>query len=67
MKEVAAYVRTFENERILIIQNLSDKSLKMNWPVEGVRPEMDLFGKKILAEGKAIILQEFGYHWLSLA
>ncbi len=62
MPEVLAYNRVFESEQLLIIQNLSDKPVEMQWP-ELNGKYSNLFTGNIFTAG-SLNLEAYEYLWL---
>jgi len=59
---ILAYRRRYQNEDLLIIQNLSDKesSYQMNTHI----PETDLLGQKIISKNHEIRIPKHSFYWI---
>ena len=63
-----AYVRSFENEKLLIVQNLSDKEFWAKSTIFNNLGFNDLLGKAVI-QGKEpgwLMLKPLEYHWIKL-
>jgi len=63
--EILAYTRTYKGEKLLILNNLSDKEMKMANPYPGV--DMAILypkGMRVEDPDNAIVLEPFGFVWL---
>ena len=67
--EIMAYVRLFEDEKVLIVQNLSDKEFWVRSPVFKNMSFNDLLGKAIIRGKKPgfLMLKPLEYHWIKLS
>jgi len=66
--EVMAYVRSFENEKLLIVQNQSDKEFWAKSTIFNNLGFNDLLGKAVI-QGKEpgwLMLKPLEYHWIKL-
>ncbi len=64
--EVLAFIRTYDNEKLLIVHNLSDREVKADFSQYAL-PEIDLLGQKPnIGENGTLSLQNYGYFWISL-
>jgi len=63
--EILAYTRTYKGEKLLILNNLSDKEMKLANPYPGVDMAV-LYPKGMRVEDpdNAIVLEPFGFVWL---
>lgn len=63
-KAILAYTRTYEDENLLIVQNLSDKNV--NYPLNTVE-EIDLLGQPLIKTIKNhLVIPPYGFYWVEL-
>lgn len=63
---VLAYLRSFGNQRVLVLANLSGEKVRLSAPTElGIAPDMDLLEHTVRHEGNSITLEPYGFHWLA--
>jgi maltose alpha-D-glucosyltransferase/alpha-amylase len=63
---ILAYLRIFNNEKILIVNNLSDKEIKISLPDNNFNLT-DLLGRKPLIDNeKFMTIIPYGFHWFSV-
>ena len=68
VKEILAYFRIFENEKILIFNNLSSKKVIINISESfNINDEKDILGQKIVftKNHKQLILEPYNYLWIN--
>ncbi len=65
-KEVLAFTRYFQDEKLLIINNLSDKETSLNIK-QFEFPDVDVLGQKLaFTEKSELLLKEYDYYWISI-
>jgi len=57
------YKRLYENEEILIVQNLSEKEIQFKYA--GQLPSKDLLGQEINRNKEGLLLSPYTYHWIN--
>ena len=65
LSEVLAYVRVHQNEKILVINNLSGKSIAVMGNLIKTTLNKDIFGNMIKIEKELLLLQPFQYLWIN--
>ena len=60
---VAAYVRAYQGQRILVLNNLSDAMQTVNLPAEFTGPARELLTDKALQLGGSVSLQAYAFAW----
>ncbi|MDF1617137.1 alpha-amylase family glycosyl hydrolase [Petrocella sp. FN5] len=61
-KGILAYRRTYEDESILVLQNLSQKEQVFSIKeLNGMK--QDLLGNKMVWQGEKLVMPPYGYHW----
>jgi maltose alpha-D-glucosyltransferase/alpha-amylase len=65
-QEIMAYFRSYGDERIFIVKNLSPEPYFISWPLKEEVPGKDLLGQEIEVSGNLIKIDGYGYHWLLL-
>jgi maltose alpha-D-glucosyltransferase/alpha-amylase len=65
---IMAYIRSWEDQKLLILHNLSDQPQTFHLVFEGEPGEKDLFGKKIAFDKNAgeIVMKPLDYLWIKL-
>ena len=66
LSEVLAYFRMYEDEKVLVIQNLSHKSIDIAGDIIKTTIDKDLIGNKIKIENGLLRLQAFEYLWIEM-
>jgi maltose alpha-D-glucosyltransferase/alpha-amylase len=61
-KAILAYRRTYEDESVLVIQNLSQKEQYVSIPKLNDM-EQDLLGHKMVWQADKLVLPPYGYYW----
>ncbi len=65
-KEVLAFTRSFQDEKLLIINNLSDKEVSINLK-QFEFPNVDVMGQELIfVKNGKLQLKEYGYYWISI-
>ncbi len=67
LKEVLAYFRIYQNEKVLVIHNLSEKSISIDVNnLDGVEGN-DLLGQTIIVKNKNLMaIKPFAYNWVAI-
>jgi len=61
---VAAYVRQFEGQRLLIINNLADETQEITLPSEFCAVHTDVLSGKLFDFTRSVVLQPYQFLWL---
>ena len=65
-KEVLAFTRSFHDEKLLIINNLSDKETSLNIK-QFEFPDVDVLRQELIfVKNDKLQLNEYGYYWISI-
>ena len=66
LNEVLAYVRIHQNEKVLILNNLSDKSITIRGDLIKTKLNKDILGNTIKIEKDLLLLLPFQYLWIEM-
>jgi maltose alpha-D-glucosyltransferase/alpha-amylase len=65
-KEILAFTRSFQDEKLLIINNLSNKEISINLK-QFEFPNVDVLGQELIfVKNGKLQLNEYGYNWISI-
>jgi maltose alpha-D-glucosyltransferase/alpha-amylase len=65
-KEILAFTRSFQDEKLLIINNLSNKEISINIK-QFEFPNVDVLGQELIfVKNGKLQLNEYGYNWISI-
>jgi len=63
---VLMFERIFENEQIVVLNNLTENTQEVKWPYGPRAPEKDLLGKETSGGGQYMKLEPYEYHWFKI-
>ena len=64
--KILAYIRNYKEEKVLVINNLSDKEQIIKVPFNNKDIKKDILGSKINIENGNMILKGYGYYWIEI-
>ncbi|MCD4663829.1 MAG: hypothetical protein K8R68_01075, partial [Bacteroidales bacterium] len=65
LNEVLAYVRNYKNEKVIVINNLSDKSVIIAPNTIKTKSDKDLIGNIIKLDKSSLLLEPYQYLWIN--
>jgi len=66
LNEVLAYLRVHQNEKVLVVHNLSGKSIAVMGNLIKTKLNKDIIGSMIKMEKELLLLQPFQYLWIEM-
>ncbi len=66
LETVLMFKRSFEDEQIVVLHNLTDNKLEVKWPFGPKLPGKDLMGRETPINDGYIMLRRYEYHWFKI-
>lgn len=66
LETVLMFKRSFEDEQIVVLHNLTENELEVKWPLGPKAPDKDLLGKEALTNDGYIKLSRYEYRWFKI-
>ncbi len=64
---ILAYIRAYDQERVLVIHNLTNQSQNVNWSLDwGTPGPNDLLDQPLVYDSNQLEMVAHGYHWILL-